>query len=214
MTVNGYKKWSVKIMSEKEFLNGLYKVNEVTVEGYEDGEPIEPSTWWAVESKILPELECYECRNKEVAEKLCYDLNFLTRDFGLNNELPEPVLVESLRLFEKTSIFESLANRINEKHELLEKFRNAKNHELVCELNYLQKCNEVKLNSDIVKEELELSKNPTEKQIQAYCEITYEREFTLWKIAKENSSLLNKQLDLVNDYISLEKYFIRMELKE
>lgn len=198
---------------EKTKNYGLYEVEQVEILGYENGKKIEPSTWWAVSNRLFPELECYECRNKEVADSLCWELNQLTRDHGLNSELPKPYLLEAMRFDEKTHIFESLASRINEKHELLEKIRKAKNHELTCELDYLHKCNEVKLHPDNVKDSLELSKNPTEKQIQAYCENTYQKEFQLWKIAKEDSSLLNKQLDLINDYLSLEKYIIRMRLK-
>ena len=35
----------------------------------------------------------------------------------------------------------------------------------------------------------------------------------MYTMAKANTSLLNTKLDLINDYISLDKYIIRMRLK-
>lgn len=188
-----------------EDAGGLYKVEEIEICGYEDGEEIPSSNWWAVANKLFPEKECYECRNLEVANKLCEELNSLTRRYGLNKILPEP---------RKSLECRELAERINEKHCKLNDYQTALEHELVCERRYNEKCNDVKLHPDIVKEKLELSKAPTEKQINAYCEETYEKEFINWKIAKANTSLISKQIDLINDYISLEKYILRKELKE
>lgn len=184
---------------------GLYKVEEVEICGYENGEEIPPQKWWAVANKLFPEKECYECRNLEVANKLCEDLNSMTKRYQLDKMLPEPR--KSLECHE-------LAHRINEKQNKLNDYQTALEHELTCELKYTEKCNEIKLHPDRVKDALELSKNPTEKQIAAYCEDVYQKEFTMWKIAKANTSLISKQIDLINDYISLEKYILRKELKE
>lgn len=187
---------------------GLYKVEEIEICGYENGEEIPPQKWWAVSNKLFPEKECYECRNLEVANELCEELNSLTRRYGLNKILPEPAGIPMM------NDCYNLAHRINEKQDKLNDYQTALEHELVCERRYNEKCNEVKLHPDIVKEKLELSKAPTEKQITAYCEETFKKEFTNWKIAKTNTSLISKQIDLINDYISLEKYILRKELKE
>ncbi|WP_407374527.1 hypothetical protein [Methanobrevibacter sp.] len=185
--------------------NGLYKVEEIEICGYENGEEIPSSKWWAVVNKLFPERECYECRNLEVANKLCEELNTMTRSYQLDTTLPEPR--NSLECH-------GLAKRINEKQSKLNDYQTALEHELVCERRYNEKWNEVKLHPDKVKEAYELSKVPTEKQITAYCEETYTKEFTQWKIAKANTGLISKQIDLINDYISLEKYILRKELKE
>ena len=107
----------------------------------------------------------------------------------------------------------SLEDRITEKRNLLKLLQIAMEDELKAEINYLNKCNKVKLSPDHVKETLKLSRNPTEKQVQAFYENLYNAEFTAYKIAKANISLINKQIDLLNDYISLERYVIRKELK-
>ena len=57
-------------------------------------------------------------------------------------------------------------------------------------------------------------KNPTEKQTQAYIENTYKEDFDALKIAEENTKLIKRQLDLIDDRISLEKYAIQLELKK
>ena len=99
---------------------------------------------------------------------------------------------------------------INVKHIKLEELAMAIEHELSCELTYIHCSNTIRLQPDKIKEELELSKAPTEKQIQAYIEEKHAAEFDMWKIAKANTSLLRQQLDYINDRISYEKHSIRM----
>lgn len=188
--------------------SGLYKVEEIEIYGYENGEEIPPQKWWSVVNRLFPEKECYECRNLEVANKLCEELNCITRSYQLDVTLPEPAEVPMM------NDCYNLSQRINEKQSKLNDYQTALKHELVCERRYNEKWNEVKLHPDKVKEAYELSKAPTEKQITAYCEETYTKEFTQWKIAKANTGLISKQIDLINDYISLEKYILRKELKE
>lgn len=148
--------------------------------------------------------ESYPCYDKETADELCETLNNLTKSYNLTKSLPETRL--SIECNE-------LAGRVNAKQSKLHELQIAIEHELVCELVYNKKCNDVKLHPEKVKEALELSKNPTEKQITAFCEEQFEKEFTDLKIAKTNVSFINKQIDLLNDYISLERYVIRKELK-
>lgn len=176
----------------------------------ETGEEIREDEQYTVCSKYFGS-ENYPCYDERTANELCDFMNVLTRKCNLDDELPEHVNIDDLQL-EGNDLFENLALKINEKHELIRKLQEAKNHELACKIDYTHKTNQIKLNPDTVKEKLELSKNPTEKQINAYCEEKYQREFEIYTIAKANTSLLNTKLDLINDYISLEKYIIRMRL--
>lgn len=198
---------------EYQKTKGQYEVRllKIPVFDQETGAEIKTDEQYTVCSKYFGS-ENYPCYDEETAIELCDYLNVLTRKYDLDDELPEPVNIDSLQL-EGNDLFENLALKINEKHELIRKLQEAKNHELVCKIDYTHKSNQVKLHPDNVKEALELSKNPTEKQINAYCEEKYQKEFELYTIAKANTSLLNTKLDLINNYISLEKYIIRMRLK-
>ena len=183
------------------------KLSKIPVIDQETGEEIREYEQYSVCSKFITN-EKYICYDETAANELCESLNTLTCDYGLNKTLPQ------YTSFIDGSIFNNLGEKINDKNTKLNELQNAIEHELVCEFKYNEKCNEIKLHPNIVKEALELSKNPTEKQIIAYCETTYEKEYKNWKIAKTNTSLITKQIDLINDYISLEKYIIRMELKK
>ena len=181
------------------------KLLKIPVFDQETGEEIGEDEQYTVCNKNISS-ENYSCYDKRTADDLCETLNQLTGGYNLNKTLPEPASIKN------DSIVYDLSQRINEKQEKLNDLQNAIEHELVCELNYTEKCNDIRLHPDRVKEALELSKAPTEKQITAYCEQTFKKEFTALKIAKTNTSLINKQIDLINDYISLEKYIIRKEL--
>jgi len=183
------------------------KLLKIPVFDQETGDEIGTDEKYHVCSKII-DSENYPCYDETTANELCEYLNTLTSDYNLNKTLPQ------YTLFKENSIFNNLGEKINDKNSKLNDLQKAIEHELVCEFKYNEKCNEIKLHPDIVKEALNLSKNPTEKQITAYCETTYEKEYKNWKIAKTNTSLITKQIDLINDYISLEKYIIRMELKK
>ena len=187
------------------------RLSKIPVFDQETGEEIRTDEQYTVCSKYIEEIS-YPCYDEETAIELCDYLNVLTRKCDLDDELPEPVNIDSLQL-EGNDLFVNLALKINEKHELIRKLQEAKNHELSCKIDYTHKTNQIKLHPNDVKEDLELSKNPTEKQINAYCEEKYQREFDMYTMAKANTSLLNTKLDLINDYISLEKYIIRMRLK-
>lgn len=107
----------------------------------------------------------------------------------------------------------TLSIMINNKQDKLDELRAAINDELNLKLTYLHKSNSVKIKPDL-KEVIGLSKNPTEKQIQAYIEETYREDFEALQIAEENTKLIKRQLDLIDDRISLEKYALRLELRK
>lgn len=184
----------------------LFQVELCTIEDYDkDGNLIDAKEWYCVVNRLIPE-QTYPCRNKETAENLCDYMNVIAEEHDLTLDLPQKL---SICLNDD---FIRLADRINDKQDLLEELQIAKSHELTFELDYLHKCNDIKLHPDIVKDKLDLSKNPTEKQITAYCEETYSTELMNWKVSKTKVSLLNKQLELLEDRISFEKYQIRSEL--
>lgn len=194
---------------------GFYKVKllKIPVFDQETGEEIREDEQYTVCNNTIGN-ENYVCYDARTAMELCECLNSLMEVYLLNSGLPAQLEVGELRRDEHINLLVTLAERINEKSIKLGEIQDAMNHELVCELDYIHKSNKIKIKPGLVKEELGLSKNPTEKQVVAYCEEKYEREFNNWKIAKANTSLLNKQLDLINDMISFEKYYVRMELKQ
>lgn len=202
-----------KDIAKYQETNGNFEVKllKIPVFDQETGEEIREDEQYTVCSKYVGS-ENYPCYDEETAIELCDYMNVLTCKCNLDDELPVPVNIDDLQL-EGNDLFENLALKINEKNELIHKIQKAKNHELACKIDYTHKTNKIKLHPNDVKEELELSKAPTEKQINAYCEEKYQREFERYTIAKANTSLLNTKLDLINDYISLEKYIIRMRLK-
>ena len=180
------------------------KLLKIPVFDQETGDETGTDEKYHVCSKIIGN-ESYPCYDKDTADELCETLNCLTNDYSLNKTLPASR--KSLECHE-------LAGRINEKQTKLNELQHAMEHELTCELTYTEKCNNIRLHPEQVKEALELTKAPTEKQITAYCEETYKKEYTNLKIAKTNVTFINKQIDLINDYISLEKYILRKELKK
>lgn len=196
-------KWEDKQMTKR----GFFQVEEVEILNFdENGNETHAEKWWAVSSKLDVVNNCYPCKDKETAEELCIQMNLLTADLMLEQTLPAPLTLENI-----IGDFEPLATLLNEKQEKLEQLRIAINRELVCELDYLHESNQLKLNPNQIKEDLELSKMPTEKQIAAYVEENLTHEYDFWKIAKANTSLIRQQLDLINDRISFEKYVLRMK---
>lgn len=76
-------------------------------------------------------------------------------------------------------------------------------------MKLLHKTNAVRLNPDIVKEEYELNKAPTEKQIQAYIDETYSDLTDDYEIAKQNTMLIKKELEFIDNVISVNKTILR-----
>ena len=107
----------------------------------------------------------------------------------------------------------TLSIMINNKQDKLDELRAAINDELNIKLTYLHKSNGIRIKPDL-KDEIGLSKAPTEKQTQAYIDTELQKDFEALKIAEENTKLIKRQLDLIDDRISLEKYAIQLELKK
>lgn len=95
------------------------------------------------------------------------------------------------------------------KRRKLDELKDAVNSETSLKLKLLHKTNAVRLNPDIVKEEYELNKTPTEKQIQAYIDETYSDLTDDYEIAKQNTMLIKKELELIDNAISINKSILR-----
>ena len=95
------------------------------------------------------------------------------------------------------------------KRQKLDELKDAVNSETTLKLKLLHKANQVRLNPIIVKEEYELSKTPTEKQIQAYIDETYSDLTDEYEIAKQNTMLIKKELEFIDDVLSVNKIILR-----
>lgn len=113
--------------------------------------------------------------------------------------------------FSEVWIFDKL---LKEKEEKMQELKDAVNSETSLKLELLHKSNKVKLHPDEVKEKYELSKAPTEKQIQAYVDEEYPELTNDYELAKQNTSLIRKDLELIDNRISLEKYVLQLEMKK
>jgi len=103
---------------------------------------------------------------------------------------------------------------LQDKEEKIKELKDAVNSEVSLKLELAHKANKVRLNPDMVKEEYELSKTPTEKQIQAYIDEEYSELTDDYELAKQNVSLIRKDLELLDNRISLEKYVLQFKVKE
>lgn len=103
---------------------------------------------------------------------------------------------------------------LQDKEEKIKELKDAVNSEVSLKLELAHKANEVRLNPDMVKEKYELSKTPTEKQIQAYIDEEYSELTDDYELSKQNVSLIRKDLELLDNRISLEKYVLQFKVKE
>ena len=104
---------------------------------------------------------------------------------------------------------QKIDEKLREKHTKLDELKDAVNSETSLKLKLLHKANQVKLNPNIVKEKYELSKTPTEKQIQAYIDETYSDLTDEYEIAKQNTMLIKKELEFIDDVLSVNKTILR-----
>ena len=108
---------------------------------------------------------------------------------------------------------ETFSELIKEKESKLKELKDAVNSETTLKLELLHKSNEVKLHPEFVKEKYELSKAPTEKQIQAYIDEKYSDLVDDYELAKQNTSLIRRDLDFIDDKISINKHLLQWRVK-
>lgn len=101
---------------------------------------------------------------------------------------------------------------LTEKNSKLDELNAAVNSETSLKLQLLHKSNELKLHPNEVKEELELTKNPTEKQIQAYIDETYKDLTDDYELAKQNTALIKKELEFIDNKLSVEKQLLKWRI--
>lgn len=106
-------------------------------------------------------------------------------------------------------ITQKVDEKLREKQNKLDELKDAVNSETSLKLKLLHKANQVKLNPNIVKEKYELNKAPTEKQIQAYIDETYSNLTDEYEIAKQNTMLIKKELEFIDDVLSVNKIILR-----
>ena len=116
--------------------------------------------------------------------------------------------VSEVEMFSKN--FENL---LNDKQKKIKDLKDAVNSETSLKLELLHKSNEIKLHPEDVKEKLGLSKLPTEKQIQAHIDEEYKELTDDLELAKQNTSLIRKDLEFIDNCISVNKYILQLGLR-
>lgn len=107
-------------------------------------------------------------------------------------------------------VTQELTELINEKAEALNTVNIAVNEYVRLKNKYIIKSNELRLQPDQIKEELGLNKPATEKQQQAYIDDKLHDLVQDIRIAEENVKSWKREVDLLNDKISLEKYRVNL----
>lgn len=107
-------------------------------------------------------------------------------------------------------ITENLEELIQEKSEALNTVNIAVNEYVTLKNEYTTKSNEIRINPEAIKENLGLSKLPTEKQTQAYIDNELSDLVQGMLIADENIKSWKREVDLLNDKISVENYRVKM----
>lgn len=107
-------------------------------------------------------------------------------------------------------VTQNLSELITEKSETLNTVNIAVNEYVRLKNKYIIKSNELRLQPDQIKEELGLNKPATEKQQQAYIDDKLHDLVQDIRIAEENVKSWKREVDLLNDKISLEKYRVNL----
>lgn len=107
-------------------------------------------------------------------------------------------------------ITKTLSELITEKSEALNTLNIAVNEHVRLKNEYIVNSNSLRLKPDEIKEELGLNKVPTEKQQQAYIDDQLQDLVQELRISEENVKSWKREVDLLNDKISLEKYRVNL----
>lgn len=99
---------------------------------------------------------------------------------------------------------------VNEKEKIVEQLNIAANDYVTLKNRYTVKSNEIRLKPDKIKEDMGLSKAPTEKQQQAYIDTQLKEDFQNMKIAEENKNAWKRKLDLIDTKISAEMLMLQV----
>lgn len=116
-------------------------------------------------------------------------------------------MVETITVDDVT---EELQNLIQEKAEVLNTLNIAVNEHVTLKNKYVTRSNELRLKPNEIKEEIGLSKAPTEKQQQAYIDDTLKELVQNLRISEENVKSWKREVDLLDDKISVEKLRVNL----
>lgn len=105
---------------------------------------------------------------------------------------------------------EDYSKLLTEKENLLKTLNVAINEHVALKNEYTVKSNLLRLHPDEIKEDLGLSKAATEKQQQAYIDDKLKDLLQDLKISDENVKSWKRELDLLDDKISLEKFKVNL----
>lgn len=108
------------------------------------------------------------------------------------------------------SVTEELQKLVSEKAEALNTLNIAINEHVTLKNKYMTKSNELRLKPNEIKEELGLSKAPTENQQQAYIDNTLKELVQNLRISEENMKSWKREVNLLDDKISVEKLRVNL----
>ena len=109
-----------------------------------------------------------------------------------------------------------LTDSLNLKNEKLEELKDAVNSEVSLRLDYEHKFNKELLSANLtdnVKEATGESR-PAAKQKEAYITEKLSKIYDEMEIAKNNTSIIRKELDYLDNIISAQKYALQLQIME
>ena len=109
-------------------------------------------------------------------------------------------------------VTQDLEKHIKEKSEALNTINIAVNEYVRLKNEYVTKSNKLRINTDF-KEAMNLSKAATEKQHPTYIDDQLKDLVQDIRIAEENVKSWKREVDLLNDKISLEKYRVNLMME-
>ena len=108
------------------------------------------------------------------------------------------------------SVTEDLQKLVSEKAEALDTLNIAINEHVTLKNKYVTRSNELRLKPNQIKEDLGLGKAPTEKQQQAYIDDNLKDLVQDLRISEENVKSWKREVDLLDDKISVEKLRVNL----
>ena len=121
--------------------------------------------------------------------------------------IQELSILKDITIEDVTAHLDSL---IQEKSEALNTVNIAVNEQVRLKNEYLLKSNEWIIKPEEIKEELGLSRAPTEKQTRAFIDDKFSDLVQDLNIAEENVKSWKREVDLLDDKISAERYRVKM----
>lgn len=121
--------------------------------------------------------------------------------------IQELSILKNLTIEDVTAHLDSL---IHEKSEALNTVNIAVNEHVRLKNEYLLKSNEWIIKHEEIKEELGLSRAPTEKQTRAFIDDKFSDLVQDLNIAEENVKSWKREVDLLDDKIRAERYRVKM----